>query len=81
MWHDNYEAAVKSAKEILNNKYKQQGDYITLLDVYEHLGIDTPDIRRRIFEGTIPNYAWRKGEFGFVASNGEFVVLEKEEES
>lgn len=81
MWHDNCEEAVKSIEEITNNKYKQQGDYITLLDVYEQLGIDTSNIRRRIFEGTIPNYAWRKGEFGFVASNGEFVVLEKEVES
>lgn len=81
MWHDNYEAAVKSIEEITNNKYKQQGDYITLLDVYEQLGIDTSNIRRRIFEGTIPNYAWCEGEFGFTTSDGEFVVLEKEAES
>lgn len=81
MWHDNYEAAVKSIEEIPNNKYKQQDDYITLLDIYEHLGLDTPDIRRRIFEGMIPNYAWCKGEFGFTTSDGGFVVLEKEAES
>lgn len=78
MWHDNYEEAVKSIEDILNNKYKQNDDYITLLDVYEQLGIDTPDIRRRIFEGTIPNYAWRECKFGFVTSYGEFVVLENE---